>query len=71
MVSFVMMQKLTYKAYTHYSKAWIQSANVGIVSYSILLNIIMWVFVKMAKRKELSSAAKEDIIKKAKYGQFT
>lgn len=31
---------------------------------AILLNIIMWVF-------ELSSAAKEDIIKMAKSGQFT
>lgn len=32
-VPFVMMPNLTYKACTHYSKALIQSANVGIVNY--------------------------------------
>lgn len=38
---------------------------------AILLDIILWVLVKMAKRKELSSATREDIIKMAKSGQLT
>lgn len=55
------LDKLSYKACTHYSQPIIQSITVAGVRYIIICYLMGLSLQKRAKRKELSSATMEDI----------